>query len=200
MSFTLTAADNLAILKLDEDFLLNKGAALYAEEKYNQAIEYYRLAASMGSAQANSNLGYCYMYARSIPKDMELALAYFKIAASQNCVDALYKLGNIYKHGAENVEPDLEMAMLYYTNALEEIGTQNLDALRYPSLLFSVAKEHMPGGSLYCDLAGAYTLLMLAQQGFETEIAEGIHFHHASLDECTALLEDDIFEPVIQGA
>lgn len=58
----------------------------------------------------------------------------------------------------------------------------------------------MPGGNLYCDLAGAYTLLMLARQGFEKEITEGIHFHHASLDECIALLEDDIFEPVIQGA
>lgn len=46
----LTATDLLAIEKDNADHLLDKGAYYYGEGQYAEAVEYYRLAAAMGSA------------------------------------------------------------------------------------------------------------------------------------------------------
>lgn len=197
MSVVLTKADLLAVESGDFDFLNNKGAMYYAEEDYESAIEYYRLAAAMGSVHAISNLGYCYMYARSIEKNMSLAMAYFKIAAQKNDVDAQYKLGNIYEKGAAGVEQDEEMAIYYYTMAIRTInGSYNEDPERYPSLYLSVAKAHMPGGMLFCSLKDAYLLLQIARRGFEIEKAEGVKYHLAALAETVRLMEDPCFDSI----
>ena len=100
----LTTTDYFAIEEKDYNYINDKGAKAYALEDYATAIEYYRLGAAMGSVHSIANLGYCYMYARSIPKNMDLAMAYFRLAAAKNDIDALYKLGNIYKNGANGVQ------------------------------------------------------------------------------------------------
>ena len=194
MAIILTDADVLAIQRGDDYFLNNKGAKYYVEGNYERAIEYYRLAAAMGNVQSISNLGYCYMYARSIEKNMSLAMAYFIIAAEKNNVDAQYKLGNIYETGADGVEKDEELAIYYYTSAIRTINESYEEPERYPSLYLRVAQAHMPGGMMICDLKAAYQFLQIARRGFEIEKTEGIKYHTDALKATLRLLEESCFD------
>ncbi|MEM0513664.1 hypothetical protein VPJ60_09160, partial [Limosilactobacillus fermentum] len=68
--FYTPATDLLAIEKDNADHLLDKGAYYYGEGQYAEAVEYYRLAAAMGSTQAIANLGYCYLYGRELEANL----------------------------------------------------------------------------------------------------------------------------------
>lgn len=195
MATILTKADIFAIERGDYHFLNNKGAKYYANEDYASAIEYYRLAAAMGCTHSISNLGYCYMYARSIEKNIPLAMAYFKIAAQKNDIDAQYKLGNIYEKGVDSIEKDEELAVYYYTLAIQTIHeSYDEEPERYPSLYLCVAKAHMPGGMMICSLKDAYQCLQIARRGFELEKAEGVKYHFKALEETLRLLDDPCFD------
>lgn len=197
MAVTLTNADYLAIQRGDYDFLNNKGAKYYTDGDYENAVEYYRLAAAMGSVQSVSNLGYCYMYGRSIEKNMSLAMAYFRAAAQKNDIDALYKLGDIYEKGTDGIEKDEEAAAYYYTLAIQKVHETRYDeADRYPSLYLSVAKAHMPGGIMPCNVKDAYRYLQMARYGFEVEEAEGVKYHKDAYKETLRLLEDPCFDNI----
>ena len=197
MDVRLTKADYMAIGRNDANFLLNKGAQYYREEKYSLAIEYYRLAAAMGNKQSYANLGYCYMYARSVPKNMSLALAYFKLAAQADNLDALYKLGSIYLYGTAGIPQDVETGLYYYQTAIKLFFKDyDYDIKDYPNLFFAVGKEHLPGGQLICDLQTAYNFLTYAQEGFAQEIANGITYHHKELSQVEELLQADYFAPL----
>ena len=108
--------DFKAIELNDSNLFLNKGVNLYNEGKYNEAMEYYEIAAAMNNSHAISNLGYCYLYGRGITKDEKKALLYFNIAARQNDIDALYKLGTLYLSGTI-VEKDNNLALYYLEKA-----------------------------------------------------------------------------------
>ena len=109
----LTNTDFLAIEKGDRNYINNKGAKLYVEPTYKDAVEYYRLASAMGDKHATSNLGYCYLYGRGIEANLSFAIAYFKIAAIREDIDACYKLGDIYSSDKWGVK-DSEMSVYYY--------------------------------------------------------------------------------------
>lgn len=197
MAVKLTKADQLAIERGDSHFLNDKGAKYYVDGDYESAVEYYRLAAAMGCVPSVSNLGYCYMYARSIEKNMSLAMAYFKIAAREKNIDALYKLGNIYENGANGVEKNEELAIYYYTLAIQAInGSYEEEPERYPSLYLSVGKAHMPGGLMSCSLKDAYRCLQIARRGYELEKAEGVQYHTGALEAALRLLEDPCFDSI----
>lgn len=85
----LTATDLTALTTCDDEYLLDKGANLYTLGKYEQAVEYYHLATTLGNAQAMANLGYCYLYGRHIKQNLDLALAYFKVAALKKILTQL---------------------------------------------------------------------------------------------------------------
>ena len=187
-------ADMIAIEKRDSNYLTQKGAKYYIAEDYAKAIEYYRLASSMGNVDATSNLGYCYMYGRSIDRNINMAIAYFMAAANKGSVDAMYKLGNIYKHGYDEVEADNELAAYYYQKAVDEVFDECLDPCRYPSLFFSMAKEFMPGGEMCLDYKIAYDFLNHAKVGYEMEKQDGVKFHINALNAVDELLEDPHFD------
>lgn len=197
MAVTLTKADYIAIENGDYSYINDKGAKYYNDGDYENAIEYYRLAGSMGCVTSISNLGYCYMYARSIPKNMDLAVAYFKIAAQKNNIDALYKLGNIYKKGADGIDADAELSIYYYKKAIDVISEFPYeDSLRYPSLFFSVAKEMMPNGMMLCDLQLAFEFLDRAKTGYEIELQQGIKYHQEALNAVIEAINDECFDEI----
>ena len=92
----LTKADLNAITLDDSNYINNKGANFYNNGQYDKAVEYYRIAAAMGNINAIANLGYCYLYGRSINVNVSEAIAFFTIASSKGDIDAAYKLGDIY--------------------------------------------------------------------------------------------------------
>ena len=192
----LSDADFVAIRGKDSDFLLSKGADKYGDD-YEESIEYYRLSAAMGNPQAISNLGYCYLYGRSIEPNVSLALAYFTIAADLGVIDALYKLGNIYSSD-EFVDKDEELEKYYYEKAVDALLDSYSDYDDYPSLSLAVGKETMEDGLFDTDLDRAYFLLKCAEKGFKKYIDNGDDFYEDHYAETLDLLEDKQFDDEIK--
>ena len=192
----LSDADFVAIRGKDSDFLLNKGADKYGDD-YEESIEYYRLSAAMGNPQAISNLGYCYLYGRSIEPNVSLALAYFTIAGDLGVIDALYKLGNIYSSD-EFVDKDEELEKYYYEKAVDALLDSYADYEDFPSLSLAVGKETMEDGLFDTDLDRAYFLLKCAEKGFKKYIDNGDDFYEDHYAETLDLLEDKQFDDEIK--
>ena len=192
----LSDADFVAIRGKDSDFLLNKGADKYGDD-YEESIEYYRLSAAMGNPQAISNLGYCYLYGRSIEPNVSLALAYFTIAADLGVIDTLYKLGNIYSSD-EFVDKDEELEKYYYEKAVDALLDSYSDYDDYPSLSLALGKETMEDGLFDTDLDRAYFLLKCAEKGFKKYIDNGDDFYEDHYAETLDLLEDKQFDDEIK--
>ncbi len=192
----LSDADFVAIRGKDSDFLLSKGADKYGDD-YEESIEYYRLSAAMGNPQAISNLGYCYLYGRSIEPNVSLALAYFTIAADLGVIDALYKLGNIYSSD-EFVDKDEELEKYYYEKAIDALLDSYADYEDFPSLSLAVGKETMEDGLFDTDLDRAYFLLKCAEKGFKKYIDNGDDFYEDHYAETLDLLEDKQFDDEIK--
>lgn len=199
----LSKTDQIALDKNDSNHFLNKGANLYAKGQYEDAVEYYHLAAAMGNNRAASNLGYSYLYGRHCEKNPSLAIAYFKLAderSDENEVteEASYKLGDIYEKG-EYVEKDDELAYYYYDRAIRRIARWDKDEYEQnPSLCYAVARAIMPEGIGLTDIKEAYRLLKLARTGYEKNIENGFEPHEECLQQVETLLESPIFTKYIE--
>ncbi len=189
----------------DANYINNKGAGFYNEQDFVKAVEYYRLAATMGNVQAVSNLGYCYLYGRSIEANTELAIAYFRLAAEKQNVDAAYKLGDIY--GSEKWGyKDRELAVYYYRMAAswligkewEEYGAIVWEdkLSRYPSLCYALGRELSPGGTMTTNIELSYAFLKHAERGYEIELQNGSGFYAKSLEGVKALLVNPQYDLV----
>jgi hypothetical protein len=182
-----------AVEENDSNYFLNKGAELYNQGKYNEAIEYYEIAAIMNNAQAINNLGYCYLYGRGISKDEKKAILYFEIAAKQNNIDALYKIGTFYLSGTV-VEKDNNLALYFLNRATDEILEQKREIIEFPSLCYTLANEYMKDIDNY-SLIEIYDLLINAKDGYEYEIEEnGATYYQKNYDEVLKMLENPKFE------
>ena len=61
-----------------------------------EAAQYFRKAADQGYADAQSNLGVCYMTGIGVNKDLQEAAQYFRKAADQGDARAQFHLGVCY--------------------------------------------------------------------------------------------------------
>ena len=173
--------------------MIKKGADLYNGENYTEAIEYYQIAAAMKNSIAVSNLGYCYLYGRGIPKDEEKAVLYFTIAARQNNIDALYKLGTFYLSG-KVVKENHDLALYYLEKARSEVLEQGHDLSDYPSLCYTLASEYMKDIRNY-DYREIFDLLDDAKYGFEYEIEEnGATYYQKNYEEVLKMIENHLFD------
>ena len=188
MELKLTNTDITAIENGDGNFINAKGASYYDKQEYGKAIEYYRLAASIGNLQAVSNLGYCYLYGRDIESNLSLALGYFRIASKRGCIDASYKLGDIYSSDKWGIK-DTEQSIYYYRLAADQIFNDDWDyvdiinnemLLRYPSLCFALGREMGIGGQMNTDIELSYQFLIAAKKGYEIELANGFKLYESS--------------------
>ncbi len=201
----LSAADHAAVEFKDSNYINNKGAKLYQDEAYGKAVEYYHLAAAMGNTNAIANLGYCYLYGRSIEPNTALAIAYFKTAALNGDADAAYKLGDIYSRD-KWVAKDKELSLYYYRMAANVILGEDVDSRQglmisrrlqaYPSLCFALGREMAPGGDMNTDLEQAYIFLRHAQLGYERELANGSEMYRESYEAVMKLLADPQYDIV----
>jgi TPR repeat protein len=86
--------------------------------EFEKAVPLLEQAAELGSAEAQSNLGYSYITGMGIETNAELAIKWFSKSADQGHNDALYFLMMIYGNG-EGVEPDSEKAFYYALKCAE---------------------------------------------------------------------------------
>lgn len=203
--FELTEVDMEAVGLMDDAYINNKGAKLYTEDTYDKAVEYYRLAAAMGNVHSISNLGYCYLYGRSIEPNVSLAIAYFKVAAMREDIDAAYKLGDIYSRDEWGVK-DKEKAEYYFrmaaSYAMNEgwegskqiIWTKNLHD--YPSLCYALGRALHPMGDMITDIDSSYQFLLHAKSGYEEALQNGNDMYKESYEGVLELLKDQIYDNV----
>ena len=86
--------------------------------RYKEAADSYMIAAELGHATAQNNLGFLYANGLGVPKDVEEAYKWYYLAAEQNECCALTNLGDFYKNGTV-VEMDKAKAIEYYIRAAE---------------------------------------------------------------------------------
>ena len=200
--FQLTQTDKQALYNDDAEYFTDKGARAYSREEYQEAVEYYRIAATLGETQAIANLGYCYLYGRAIERNIDLAIAYFEIAASMGNIDALYKLGSIFQSDKLGYKDD-ERAIFYFKNAVFElIGSKEYDVydiknheclLHYPSLCLTLGQAHMKDSILQTNLKIAYAFLEIAKEGYEEALANHMQMYEKAYHRTLELLNDPDF-------
>ena len=200
--FQLTQTDKQALYNDDAEYFTDKGARAYSREEYREAVEYYRIAATLGETQAIANLGYCYLYGRAIERNIDLAIAYFEIAASMGNIDALYKLGSIFQSDKWGYK-DNERAIFYFQNAIFEVlGSKEYDVddiknedflLNYPSLCLTLGQAHMKDGILQTNLKIAYVFLEKAKEGYEEALDNNMKMYEGAYHRTLELLNDPEF-------
>lgn len=193
----LSKADKAAIQNGDANYLINKGIRYYYDQEYEIALEYYRLAASMGSGKAAGNIGYCYMRGEGVPVEVDLALSYFRIATDSRDIDSFYKLGKFYCEGI-GVDKDHELGVYYYENALAEILENDSlhEQMEYPGLFYQLAIEKLPGGGMGENISTSYKYLLIAETGYQLAIQNGAFYYEICLDEVHDKMNDPIYENV----
>lgn len=177
--------DNANIEDLNADSLVNIGAAYYngtdgLEQDFEKAFKFYKLAAKMGNVIAMSNLGYCYLYGRSVPVDEDKALYCFEKASEAGDVNATYKIGDFYMWGKGKIEIDKVKAVQYYDKAYEmgadSSRTDNFDCFNFPDVCFRLANCYFYGTVKEKDFEKALNLYTMAKNGFEARIEMGDTF------------------------
>lgn len=122
----------------DADGCYQKAEAYYygegVRQSYYEAVKWYMVAAELGHADAQCDLGNCYYYGEGLPENYERSVYWYEKSAEQGNVRALYNLGNSYYYG-EGVARDEKLAIAYYDRAaslgsvqaeerLEELGVR----------------------------------------------------------------------------
>lgn len=202
---TLSAADIAAIERDDAAYINNKGERFYDDESFYNAIEYYRIGAAMGNTDSIINLGYCYLYGKSAPENLDIAVSYFKIAAKKGSIDASSKLGEIYGSDDFGVY-DRELSLYYFTAAAGLImnnGWEGSGAIAwtgklddYPELCYALGKEMSEGGIMKTDLDVAYQFLKHAKIGYETAISRGEPMLEPKYKKVLNLVDDAQFDMI----
>ncbi len=89
------------------------------QQSYEQAAEYFLLAAEQGNIDAMYNLGIMYDQGLGVEQSCEQAAEYFRLAAAQGNASAQYNLGVYYCQGT-GVEQSYEQAAEYFRLAAEQ--------------------------------------------------------------------------------
>ena len=113
-----SAAEQRAMSKEETEALLKKATNAYKSGEYETAIHIWRNLAEKGDAQAQNNLGVCYVKGDGTERDIPTAVFWFRKAAEQGYVKAMWNLGRIMEQD-NGVGPDLAEAARWYRMAAE---------------------------------------------------------------------------------
>ena len=86
---------------------------------YSEAVKWYRKAAEQGLADAQRNLGLCYINGKGVPENQTEAVKWYRKAAEQGLANAQLNLGFCY-HDGEGVRKDYEEAVKWFRKAAEK--------------------------------------------------------------------------------
>ncbi len=162
---------------------LNAGAAAYQQGDYETAVKLYKKAAAMGNVTALSNLGYCYYYGRSIPKDKDMAKKFWEQAAIFGDIAAIYKLGDMYRFG--DLKKSIEYSNALYCRAFE-LSLESKDIYVYPDAILRMLQ--------YCpeildkEEFDKTELAKHCVEGIRKRIEDGDHYSGKVLQKAEAIL------------
>ncbi len=98
------------------------------EQDYEEAIDWFTIAAENGDANAQNMLGMCYCNGYGVVYDYEEAVKWYKKAADQGLVVAQFNLGWCYETGV-GVEANIDEAKEWYKKAAEQGDEDAKEAL-----------------------------------------------------------------------
>ena len=90
-----------------------RGLRLLRNDRYAEAMTWFRWAADQGYAAAQSALGNMYDNGQGVPQDYVEAVLWYRRAADQEHAAAQYILGFMYDRGRGVPQDDVEAARLY---------------------------------------------------------------------------------------
>ena len=107
---------------------------------YNQAAQLLAPLANNGDPLAQYHLGMMSYYGQGVPEDEKLAIQWWKKAAAQGYVEAMFQLGSAYLFGSQAAKlvpnPDREAATWYFQAA----SAGHAEAQYHLGLLFLAGK------------------------------------------------------------
>jgi TPR repeat protein len=83
----------------------------------DKGIRYYRQAAVQGDVVALCMLGDYFLDGQKVPKDVDEAIALYRVAALVGYSTAQYNLGYCYEHGCGNLRSDASQAIHWYSRS-----------------------------------------------------------------------------------
>ena len=119
-----------------------RGWSFFQQEKYSEAVKWYRKAAEQGHALAQYNLGVCYVHGNGVREDVAEAFKWIKKSAEQGFKEAQYCLGVCYANG-DGVREDAAEAAKWYRRAAEQGDVRARKALE--ALMGKNAAESVTG-------------------------------------------------------
>ncbi|MDD6881551.1 MAG: AAA family ATPase, partial [Firmicutes bacterium] len=81
------------------DELITEALKYDKEKQYEKSLQLYLMAAMLGSALAQNNVGYSYLFGEGTAKDFANAVYWFEKSAAQNFAGAYNNLGLCYSNG-----------------------------------------------------------------------------------------------------
>lgn len=155
----------------DVGWLLLNGRWLPAEPLLARRL--FRLAATLGSAEAMFNMAAQSSYGKGVAIDVNLAVGYYELAYGQGIVCAALELGLLYESGDVGLLADGDLAAEWFL-----LGAQEGDL----EACFNLGRLSLDSTSVRFDEAtGLYWLQFSAMQG------------HVTAAECLVDFYDDIF-------
>lgn len=193
----LSKALKAAVQNQDATYVLQKGNQYFYDQDYEEAVEYYHLAAAMGEASSLGRLGHCYLYGKGVPEESDLALSYFRIGVEEGDIQSLYELGRAYCSG-EVFEKDSELGLYYYEKAIQLIEDEYpmKEEIQHPELYYYHALERLNGEGIGRPYGDIYHELLLAKVGFQHLVENGVYDYQKLLDEVQEKLNDSLFDDV----
>ena len=80
----------------DPVILEQRGAEAYSKKDYRAAASLFHESAARGYPPAESDLGWSYLNGLGVLENLDLSIAWYTAAATQNVCEAQYRLGAIY--------------------------------------------------------------------------------------------------------
>ena len=105
------------------------------DESLMTAAYWYHAAAEKGNADAQCNLGYCYIQGKGVKKNESEAVRWYTLSAKQGNANAQYNLGICYENG-RGVEKNESEAVRWYTLAAKQGLVNAIEALKKRKINF----------------------------------------------------------------
>jgi len=86
-------------LKLSDDEICDKGSDFYAEEKFGEALKFFRIGANRGHAASQIKLAFLYRMGDGVTPNADMAVKYAKLAVDQGDAVGQFTLGHWYIEG-----------------------------------------------------------------------------------------------------
>ena len=170
-------SDKEIIKRYEKRMELNDGRAVFSVGSYyargllglrpNQAkaLELWRQAAELGSAEAYYGIACCYKFGRGVERDEKMAMHYTELAAMSGDLAARYNLG-----GVEEELGNMDRALKHYMIAAKDGDSNSLEGIK---LMYKCGHATKDDYAKALSLYQAYLNEVKSDQRDEAAAAEG---------------------------